>query len=231
MKPRPPFLDTLAEADRDALIARLTMRSYRKGETVISTAEQDRDVFFVIEGRAHTILHSRDGKAVGYRDIGPGDMFGELAAIDGQPRSASIVAVEQIRVGCLSHAAFRTLVDTHSGIAWTLLTHLSTQIRHMTGRIFEYSTLLVRERLIRELLRLADADIDEDVADRAAETGAGEISPAPTHFDLAARISTHREAVSREMSALAKQGLVEKRAGVLHLHDISALEALCPPEG
>ena len=67
----------------------------------------------------------------------------------------------------------------------------------MTERVYEFSTLVVRKRLIRELLRLAE--------DNEQREGSASISPAPTHFDLAARISTHREAVSREMSALAKR--------------------------
>ena len=219
---RRPFLETLSPSDRETLNARMTLRSYDKGEMVISVAEGGRDVYFVLEGRAHALLYSSDGKAVDYREIGAGDMFGELAAIDGQPRSASVVAQDPTRIGRLSHAAFQDLVDNHRTFAWSLLTHLSTQVRDMTGRIFEYSTLVVRERLIRELIRLAGGD--------AIETGPAEIRPAPTHFDLAARISTHREAVSREMSAMAKQGLVVKRAGALYLHDIAALRALCPPE-
>ena len=99
-----------------------------------------------------------------------------------------------------------------------LLEHLSTQLRRMTDRVFEFSTLVVRKRLILELLRWA------------RETGPADgqvcITPAPTHFELAARISTHREAVSREMSALAKKGLIEKRVSRLVLRDVAALEAL-----
>jgi CRP-like cAMP-binding protein len=146
-------------------------------------------------------------------------MFGELAAIDGEPRSASVLALKSALIGRLSQAAFEDLVDNHRSFAWTLLAHLSSMVRDMTGRIFEYSTLPVRERLVLELLRLADSD--------AIDSNKAVISPAPTHFDLAARISTHREAVSREMSALAKQGLLEKRAGILQLHNIGALKALC----
>lgn len=237
MTPRPPFLDILSDADSRTLNACMTVRRYGKGEMVISVAEDGRDVFFVLEGRAHAVLHSADGKAVDYREIRTGDMFGELAAIDGEPRSASVVAQDPARIGRLSHAAFQDLVDNHRSFAWTLLAHLSTQIRHMTDRIFEYSTLLVRERLVRELLRLAVPrtvgpfeSAYETGTDSALRAVRAEIHPAPTHFDLAARISTHREAVSREMSALAKQGLLEKRSGILHLHDVDALRALCPDE-
>ena len=96
-------------------------------------------------------------------------------------------------------------------------------MRRMTERIYEFSTLVMRKRLVRELLRLAEPD--GSVAARAS------IRPAQPDFsDLAARISTHREAVSREMSALAKLKLIEKRKGLLVLPDIGRLEALCHEE-
>jgi hypothetical protein len=88
----------------------------------------------------------------------------------------------------------------------------------MTDRVFEFSTLVVRKRLILELLRRAE-EIEP-------LNGQVSISPAPTHFELAARISTHREAVSREMSVLAKKGLIERRGGRLILHDLAVLERL-----
>ncbi|MER9865416.1 helix-turn-helix domain-containing protein, partial [Mesorhizobium sp. M0185] len=98
--------------------------------------------------------------------------------------------------------------------AWMLLEHLSAQLRRMTERVFEYSTLVVRKRLIVELLHRAEkaALVDGEVS----------ISPAPTHSELAATMSTHREAVSREMS----DRLIEKRGSRLLLHDVSALRAL-----
>jgi CRP/FNR family transcriptional regulator, cyclic AMP receptor protein len=107
---------------------------------------------------------------------------------------------------------------THPTFAWMLLEHLSAQLRRMTERVFEYSTLVVRKRLIVELLHRAEkaALVDGEVS----------ISPAPTHSELAATMSTHREAVSREMSDLAKRGLIEKRGSRLLLHDVSALRAL-----
>ncbi|MCU6313095.1 helix-turn-helix domain-containing protein, partial [Enterobacter cloacae] len=80
------------------------------------------------------------------------------------------------------------------------------------------STLVVRKRLILELLRRAE--------EIGPVNGQVSVDPAPTHFELAAKISTHREAVSREMSALAKRGLVERRNGRLMLRDLPALEVL-----
>jgi CRP-like cAMP-binding protein len=115
-------------------------------------------------------------------------------------------------------AAFRNFVSLHPTFAWALLEHLSGQLRRMTERVYEYSTLAVRERLVLELLRQAKGTEQFD--------GRAYISPVPTHYELAARISTHREAVSREMSALAKSGLIERSGGRLVLRDLPALEML-----
>ncbi len=212
------FLSGLSEADRQALEARWSRRKFARGETIIAHDEDSADVFFVLEGRARATLFSEDGRAVAYRDIEPGGIFGELAAIDGKARSATVVALEAMSAARLSQAAFRDLVNGRPSFAWALLDHLSGQVRRLTERVYEFSTLVVRGRLIHELLRLADAA--EDAMEEVS------IAPAPTHVELAAKISTHREAVSREMSALAKRRLVEKRGGVLILRDLPALRKL-----
>ena len=218
MTASPAFLSKLCDADRAALAGRWTERSYRHNEVIVAHGDSGRDVYFLLEGRARVTLFSEDGREIAYRDIEPGEIFGELAGIDGKARSASVVALSGTRASRLPGAAFRDIVNGHPGFAWTLLEHLSAQLRRMTDRVYQFSTLVVRERLILELLRWADeiGPVDGQVS----------ISPAPTHFELAAKISTHREAVSREMSALAKRGLIEKRGSCLVLRNVAALEAL-----
>ena len=212
------LLSRLGDAERAVLAERWTVSRYGRDETIVAHDDEGRDCFFVIEGRARATTFSESGRVVAYRDIEPGDIFGELSAIDGSARSASVVALEELRVARLSGAAFREIVTTHPPIAWALLEHLSAQVRRMTDRVYEFSTLVVRDRLVRELLRLA--------AEAGEEQGQARVSPAPTHFDLAAKISTHREAVSREMSTLAKLKLIEKRGDSLILLDLAALKAL-----
>lgn len=211
------FLERLAEGDRAALVGQWRERRYTRGEVIIAHDEESRDVFFVLEGRARVTLFSEGGKAVDYRDINPGHIFGELAAIDRKRRSASVLALDSCRVARLSDATFRNFVDSQPSFRWSLLSHLSAQVRLLTERVYEFSTLVVRKRLIKELLRLAEQGGENEAR----------IDPAPRHFDLAARISTHREAVSREMSALAKRRFIGKRGRALILLDVAALTALC----
>ena len=211
-------LDRLSPKDREIVEARVTYQSYAEGHTIISHMDEDRDVFFILEGRVRATLYSRTGREVDYRDAGPGDMVGELAAIDGSPRSATVEALEPARLARLPAAAFHELIETHPRFTAALLQHLSAQVRRLTERVFELSTLSMRDRLLRQLLRLA--------GEAGIRNGEAEIRPAPTHFELAARIGAYREAVSREMSALHKAGVMEKRRGALIIKDVDELSRL-----
>lgn len=215
MTERMRFLERLDDATRALLQQRLVIRGLARGEIIIGQNEADKDVYFVLDGRARVTVFSEEGKAVAFRDIESGDIFGEFAAIDGAPRSANVIATDDVEVGRIALADFRGLVEESPSFAWALLAHVTHQARSMTERIFEYSTMVVRDRLIAELLRLADA--------AGVVGGRAVLTPAPTHFDLANRISTHREAVSREMSRLAKLKLVSKSGGSLTLHDVERL--------
>ena len=220
--PYQAFLDRLPAADRAAIVTMLTVREYARGANVIHEDDDNTEIFFVLEGAARATIFSEEGRVVSYREIPPGAIFGEIAAIDGQPRSANVVAAEDLVVGRLPSTAFEELIETNPRFTWALLRHLVWQSRDLTRRVFEFSTMLVRDRLIHELLRLAEST--------GVEEGRAELKPAPTHFDLAARISTHREAVSREMAKLSKQGIVSKDSGVLILHDLNRLHDIVESE-
>ena len=82
------FLDRLPQADRGRLASLWTVRAYQTHQLVIAHGDESRDVFFLLEGRARATLFAESGREVAYREIGPGDVFGELSGIDGRPRSA-----------------------------------------------------------------------------------------------------------------------------------------------
>ena len=88
----------------------------------------------------------------------------------------------------------------------------------LTERVFEFSALAVNNRIHAELLRLAR---DHMTAENTAA-----IQPAPTHAEIASRISTHREAVTRELSRLSRAGIVVRRSGALVVEDVERLDRL-----
>lgn len=199
-----------------ALAQRCRWREYGAGQLIVGHQDNSQQVFFIIEGRAKAIIYSLSGRPVTFRDMDSGDMFGEYAAIDGQPRSASVEAVSPCLVASMSRELFWEVLRDEPSVAAATLKRLTGQLRALSERIFEFSTLAVKNRIHAELLRLARDHVKKD--------GSASITPAPTHAEIASHISTHREAVTRELNELAHDGLVERRGGSLIIRDLARLE-------
>jgi CRP/FNR family transcriptional regulator, cyclic AMP receptor protein len=211
-------ISILREIPTDALSAlerRCRWHHCESGELIIGHSDASTEVYFLLEGRARVIIHSADGKAVAFRDLGPGDFFGEWAAIDGQPRSASIEALDRCTLASMTADIFWEVLIGHPTAAGGMLRHLVSQLRIMTSRVYEFSTLAVRHRIHNELLRLAHGGEQAN--------GSAIISPAPKHTDIAIYIGTRREAVSRELSYLTQIGLIDRQAGRLVIRDVARL--------
>lgn len=175
------------------------------------------DVLFIIEGYAEVLLHAVNGREVSVRRLGPGDMFGDLAAVDGLPRSASVVAVSELRLKAMNRADFLACLESSPEAALWFARRLVGEVRRLTDRVFELSALSAHSRLLCELLRLARA---------ARVDGATSVvvrSP-PTQAALAARVSTQREAVSRLYASLESSGLLCRKGRTLVFPDMEALE-------
>lgn len=191
---------------------RCAWRRYEPGEAIISYLDTSDEVFFVISGKARVTIYSHSGKAVSFSELEPGDIFGEYPAIIGGPRSASVEARTRCLIASMSCTAFRKLLQKEPTVSQALLARFVRKIRSLTGRVYEFSTLAVNNRIQAERLRLAR------LATKLGKTA--RIAPLPTHADIASRVSTHREAVSRELNRLAKIGLIERQDGTLVIKDI-----------
>jgi CRP-like cAMP-binding protein len=197
---------------------RCRWRRYEPGEPIVDYLDASDDVFFITAGEARVTIYSLAGKAVSFRDLGPGDVFGEYPAIDGGPRSASVEARTSCVVASMPVAAFKELLQAEPAVARALLPQLVRTIRSLTTRVYEFSTLAVNNRIQAEVLRLAHMVPREGKSAR--------IVPAPTHVEIANRISTHREAVTRELNRLSRIGIIERRGGTLLVRDIDRLATM-----
>ena len=200
------------------IAATCNWQRYGKGQEVISQKEESTDVFFVVEGRVSAIGYSREGKEVTYSEIGRGELFGEFSALDEKPRSAAIKTLEESHIGQMSASRFREILLAYPSISLKLLEQIVSKNRYLTERIFEFSTLAVRHRVCAELMRMVDPDKVFD--DRFS------IEPAPSHYQIATRLSTHREAVTRELSALSQQEIVEVGRQKIHILSVNKLAKL-----
>lgn len=210
------ILDFAAPHVREDIRGRLASFRVSKGRTVIGVGARSTDVYFIAEGEMRVLLYSSSGREVSVRTLGQGDIFGDLAALDGLPRNASIVAVTDARLLRITRADFLACLESSAAASLWLVRRLATEVRRLTERVFELSALNVQARLHCELLRLSRTT----VAGRTSIV----IDPAPTHAELANRIGTHREAVTREMRALVEGKVIRAGRRSLEFVDLPRLE-------
>jgi CRP-like cAMP-binding protein len=208
----------LPEAERDRLAMRFRWTRYGAGEQIVGHLDRSTDVFLVIQGAVRVVIYSLAGREVTFRDISAGHYFGELAAIDGRPRSASVFALGDSVIASMSADIFWEVLRAYPETTARLLEDLAGSVRTLTERVFEFSALAVNNRIHAELLRLAH---DHMTAENIAV-----IQPAPTHAEIASRISTHREAVTRELGRLSRAGIAARRSGALVVEDVERLKRL-----
>lgn len=193
-------------------------RRYEPGEPIVDYLDASHDVFFIASGEARVSIYSLLGKAVIFCDLGPGDMFGEYAAIDGAPRSASIEARTDCLIASMTATAFREMLQSEPGVTLALMRQLVVKIRELTTRVYEFSALAVSNRIQAEILRMAKLAPRQGASAR--------ISAPPTHAEIASRVSTHREAVTRELNRLSRIGVIERRSGGLIVKDVERLTGM-----
>jgi CRP/FNR family cyclic AMP-dependent transcriptional regulator len=212
------LLQGLGPHEFDALAQACVWRSCEAGERIVSREDAGRDVYLVVSGRVRVTTYSAAGKQVTFRDTAAGEHFGEVAALDGLPRSADVVAVESSLLAVLSRELFQRLLAEHPPVAQRMMAALASLVRRLSERVLDLSTLSVQQRLHIELLRLAhEAGVRNNTA---------RFDPAPRHADLASQVSTYREQVSRELSALQKSGLIAKDGQALVVCDVKRLQQL-----
>lgn len=208
----------LPEASLNALESRCRTRSFHSGALVLHHNENSTDLFFVLHGKVRVVVYSTTGKSVVFRDIREGDVFGELAALDHAPRSANVIALSDTRLAVIPARDFRKLLGEHPEVLDALLGHFTGLIRKYSQRIVELSTLSVEDRIRVEIQRLA--------YEHVAARNEARITPAPTLEEIASRIGTTREAVSREIARLSRESVVAREHGDLVIHDLGRLNEM-----
>jgi CRP-like cAMP-binding protein len=134
-----------------------------------------------------------------------------MAAIDGAFRSASVTTLQKSRIAMMRAATFMDILTSEPEVCRAILNMLVGRVRTLNRQLSEHAYLTAVERLYAELLRLS--------APRKGQDGQRSISPPPTHQELAERIGSRREVVSRALTALRKDGLMELTRGALVLPD------------
>jgi CRP/FNR family cyclic AMP-dependent transcriptional regulator len=212
------LLGGLAPEKLDAIARQCVWRNYEAGKRIISRNAADRDVYLLVSGKVRITTYSQGGRQVTFRDIAAGEIFGEVAALDDKPRTADVIALEAALIASMPPATFRRLLTDEPEVAQRMLKRLAGMVRMVSERVIDLSTLGVQNRIHAELLRLArEAGVERNTA---------RIEPGPKHADIASQVSTYREQVTRELSALARAGILGKEGGALVVRDVKRLEKM-----
>lgn len=202
----------IAEAD-PAAVARwassVRWRALDDGDPIFDHGEGGDDVAFLVSGRVRIVVLSEGGRRMALREMNAGEMIGEMAAIDRRPRSASVFAAGPARAALIPGEAFRDLATSTPALALRVMGMLADRLRALTELHAEQTFLTAGQRLCAMLMRMSKP--------RAQAPGQRIVSPPPTHEMLSEMVGCRREVVSRELSALAKAGAVERSRGGLVL--------------
>jgi len=200
----------LDDRELAAIAAVAKARRYAKDDVVFH-ADESGDIFCLIkEGQVKVTMISPEGKEIILSMLGPGDFFGEMALLDDEPRSATVIATEALEVVTIWRTDFLQILTENFSIAKKVLAELSKRLRNASNRIESLATMDVYGRLARFFLDLA--------RDQGKVLDNGYVAVIrPTHQAIANMIGTSRETVSRLIHDLMKQNLLLSEGKTIYL--------------
>lgn len=210
---RIPLLEGLDAALLGSVAAEMRLAKYGKRDFVMHKGDRETDLLFLLEGRLLVVDISPEGRQTGLNFITPGDFFGEIASIDGLPRSATVMAVAPSVVALLPKHAARKLIYENPAVAERMLRHIALKLRAST----EYRVIIGIPNAFSRVYSLVQM---------LARPGLGNlvtIENMPTHEQIAIMTNTSRETATRAMNTLAEQGIVEKDGRRVILRDPAKL--------
>ena len=213
-----PLFKDIDPSVQESMAKRCFWKTYDSNELVIDYEEDTRDVRFITSGWVRIIVRIATGKEMILAEMREGDYFGEIAAIDDSSRSANVTALSRSQMCIMPQSTFLEALSQQPEINKRVMCMLAHRVRMLNGRLAEHSFLQTKHRLYSELLRLSKP--------RMGHEGQRSISPPPTQKELASRIGTRREVVSREIANMKREKVIDKTTGALVLSDVRKLNAM-----
>lgn len=187
----------------EKMAAVATTRTFGKNAIIVSEGDETDSLYVVLVGRAKIFVSDENGREVQLNQIGPGEYFGEVT-LDGGPRSASVMALEECRCAVVKRSEFTGFLERNPEFALHLVRKLAHRVRMLTDSVRSLALMDVYGRVARLLLDLAEERDGRLVVEESL-----------THRDIASRVGASREMISRIFSDLADGGYVRKEDGHL----------------
>lgn len=215
-----PFFRSLTEADRENLVANTRKIKYSRCETIVSKGTRISHVYFIISGRIKETDFTRSGKEIVFSTLSEGECFGIVSPLGTDISNSNFVASADSEVFAVRAREFIRLMQTNTSVSESVIAEVTRVAHKFSNKLYEMRALDVSARTRAELLRHTTQDAN------ATRTGYIEISDLPTHEEIANTIFTHREAVTREISRLRKDGVIFKSDQNRLVANVSLLEKM-----
>lgn len=213
-----PIFESLSDLELEALAASLKERVFARGVVIFHKGSPGNSLYLVESGKVRIFVLSDSGQEITLNTHGPRECFGELALLDGLPRSASAVSLERTTCCVLERGDFLNILEAHPGMVRSILALLSGRVRHATTYAESLAFLDVQSRIASTLLALADR--------HGIEKQGIEIDLRLTQGDLASYVAATRESVNKALGALRDQGLISIDGQTVTIVDAPGLRNL-----
>jgi CRP/FNR family transcriptional regulator len=218
----------LSDVELDKIARVAVPRSYPAGSVILREGDPGDTCYVLRSGRARVVRQHADGRAITLTNLGPGEIFGELAMFGGEVRSATVEAIDDVQAIAILAGDLKRLLNEHPEIAVKLLGALAERLRETNARIARQSFQKVSSRVAGVLAELAETGIRSspslDALPERAGGSADNIVVHSTQADLAQLAGTSREAASRFLATLQRAGIVTCKRGRVIVHDPLALQ-------
>lgn len=198
-------LGALPAAELERLAPAFKRRAFRRGETLYHQGDPGHVLHVILEGRVKVVLPSESGEEAVLTVLGPSDVHGEMALLDGEPRSATVVAIEPVVTATLSRDDFLDLLRRSPSAVEGVLAGLARTIRRLSSEVGDLMFLDLQGRLAKKLLELAETH------GKREDGGAIEIQATLTQEDLAGMIGATRPRVNQLLGSFEDRGAITRR--------------------
>ena len=216
---RVPLLSGLSQAELERIAQVAVPRSFPKGARVFHEGDQSDACYIIRDGEVRVTREHSDGRAIALATLGPGEIVGELAMLDGEVRSASVEAVSDVELLAIAARDMRGLLERNPEITAKLVVALTQRVRETNERVARQSFQTVPSRVAGVLSQLvAEAGSDG----QGARDG---VTIRMNQADLAQLAGTSRESVSRFLAVLERAGVVRVGRGRVTVLETQRLRA------
>ena len=203
-----PLFSGLSDAEIQPVLNHATKKIVAKNTIIISEGDQSASLYVLLSGKVKVFLQDGEGKEVVLNYQGPGEYFGEMALLDDEPRSASVMTIEKSTFMVISKQEIKQILRDHPDIAFGLIKGLVLRLRLLTGNVKDLALTDVYGRVVKLLSGLAQP-----------HAGKMMITDGPTQQDIANRVGASREMVGRILRDLTTGGYLKVEGKNITIND------------